>query len=274
MKRRPGSPPVQSVVRALSLLEALASGNGEIGIAELGKRVGLHVSTAHRLLATLSRRGYVQQNPETGRYGLGPKAFHLSQAYLDQIELRKVARPFLERMREATGETANLVVLDQGEAFYLDKAESPQTLRVFTRIGHRAPLHCTAVGKALLAHMPEVQRRRYLQRNRLRPLTRNSITSRAALERELRRVRAKGYALDREECEEGACCVGVPVRNFTGEVVAAIGISGPATRLHPRRIEEVLPTVRATGAQVSFQLGYRPAVAHGRRAPAAGSGAP
>ncbi|HEX7628985.1 MAG TPA: IclR family transcriptional regulator, partial [Candidatus Methylomirabilis sp.] len=148
---------VQSVVRALTLLDALGESRGEVGVADLSKQVGFHVSTAHRLLATLVVRGYARQNPDTGRYALGAKAFHLAESYLAQMDLRRVVRPGLERLGQETGETANLVIRDGREALYLDKVESPQSLRIFSRIGRRAPLHCTAAGKVILADKPKAE---------------------------------------------------------------------------------------------------------------------
>jgi DNA-binding IclR family transcriptional regulator len=259
-KRRPrtheGGGTVQSIERALSLLEALEDSRGEVGIAELSKRVALHVSTAHRILATLVARGYARQNPETGRYALGAKALHLAESYLGQMDLRRVVRPVLERLTQETGETANLVILDRREALYLDKVESPQSLRIFSRIGRRAPLHCTAVGKVLLADRPKAQVDALLGRGPLERLTRHTITSAGQVRRELEKVRDQGFALDREECEEGACCIAVPIRNAQGDVEAALGISAPTTRLTPRRMEELVPIMLRTGRQVSAQLGF------------------
>jgi len=247
---------VQSVVRALRLIDALGEGRGEIGISELSKRVGLHVSTVHRLLATLVQQGYCRQNPETGRYAVGAKLFHLAEAYLGQIDLRQTARPFLERLCRETGETANLVVLDRQEALYLDMVESPQSLRIFSRIGRRAPLHSTAVGKVLLAYRPEPQVKGLLGAGPLERLTKRTITSRAQLGRELEAVRHRGYALDREECEEGACCIAVPIRNARGVVDAALGVSAPITRLTPRRAEGLIPVMLRTGQELSALLGF------------------
>lgn len=249
---------MQSVARALSVLEALAAGGREIGIAELSKRVGLHASTVHRLLLTLMARGYVRQNADTGRYGLGPHAFRLGQAYLEQMDLRQAARPSLERLSHTTGETATLAVLDRGEALYLDKAESPQNLQIFTRIGRRAPLHCTAVGKVLLAHMAAEESEGILTESGLPAITGNTITSRPILLRELAKVRADGFAVDREECEEGACCLAAPIRDATGKVVAALGLSGPAVRLVTRRQEELVPLLLTESREVSRVLGFRP----------------
>jgi len=246
---------VQSVARALTLLEALADQHGGIGIAELSRRVGLHVSTAHRILGTLVNRGYARQSPETGRYALGAKTFHIAESYLGQIDLRRLLRPVLERLSRDTGETANLVILDGWEALYLDKVESPQSLRIFSRIGRRAPLYCTAVGKVLLADRPD-DVDSLLGGGALEALTRATVTSGSQLRQELEKVREQGFALDMEECEDGANCIAVPVRNSRGETVAAIGISGPSLRVHAQRIQELVPTVMRSGSEASEQLGF------------------
>src|SRR5574341_657042 len=208
-----GGGTVQSIARALTLLEALGDRRGEIGIADLSKQVGLHVSTAHRILGTLIERGYARQNPETGRYALGAKALHLAESYLGQMDLRRIARPVLERLSQETGETANLVILDGRDALYLDKVESPKSLRIFSRIGRRAPLHCTAVGKVLLAGRSKSEVDSLLGRSPLERLTRNTTTSLSQLRRELEKVQGEEFALDREECEDGASCIAVPVRS-------------------------------------------------------------
>jgi len=246
---------VQSVARALTLLDALGDSQGEVGVAELSKRVGLHVSTAHRLLATLVVHGYARQNPDTGRYALGAKAFHLAESYLGQMDLRRVVRPVLERLSQESGETANLVILDGREALYLDKVESPQSLRIFSRIGRRAPLHCTAVGKVLLAAEPWETVRRLLGRGPFERLTARTVTSAAQLRVEIAKVREQGVALDFEECEEGARCIAVPVRNARGETVAAVSVSGPALRMSAQRIRDLVPIVLRTGGEASAHLG-------------------
>jgi IclR family transcriptional regulator, KDG regulon repressor len=247
---------VQSVVRALQLIDALGEYRGEIGIADLSRRVGLHVSTAHRLLGTLVRQGYCRQNPETGRYALGAKLFHLGEVCLGQMDVRSLARPFLERLSRETGETANLVVLDGQDALYLDKVESPQNLRIFSRIGHRAPLYCTAVGKILLAYRSMADSEALLGRAPLRPLTRRTITSATRLRRELASVRRRGFAVDREECEEGAYCLAVPVQDAQGRIEAALSVSGPTVRLGDHRIPELIPLMRQAGEELSAQLGF------------------
>jgi DNA-binding IclR family transcriptional regulator len=248
---------VQSVVRALTLLDALGDSRGEMGIAELSRQVGFHVSTVHRLLATLVVQGYARQNPESGRYALGAKAFHLAESYLGQMDLRRAVRPALERLCRETGETANLVILDGRDALYLDKVESPQSLRIFSRIGRRAPLYCTAVGKVLLASRSREEVDALLGNGPQEALTRSSITLRSQLRRELEKVQEQGHALDLEECEAGASCIAAPVRNMRGETVAAVGISGPSVRMDPQRIQGLIPCVARAAQQASEQLGFR-----------------
>jgi DNA-binding IclR family transcriptional regulator len=246
---------VQAVSRALGLLDALGDSPGETGIADLSRRVGLHVSTAHRLLTTLLAAGYARQNPDTGRYALGAKAFHLAESYLAQMDLRRVVRPGLERLGRGTGETANLVVRDGREALYLDKVDTPQSLRIFSRIGRRAPLHCTAVGKVILADKPKAEVDALLGRGPLEALTRHTVTSIPQLRRELAKIHDQGYALDREECEEGGCCIAAPLRNASCRVEAALSLSGPTLRLTPARLEELIPIVCRIAREVSAQLG-------------------
>lgn len=248
---------MQSITRALTLLEALADQRGDVGVVELSRRVNLHVSTTHRILGTLASRGYVRHNPETGRYALGAQAFHLAESYLGQIDLRHLVRPSLERLSQGTGETANLVILDGGEALYLDKVESPQSLRIFSRIGRRAPLHCTAAGKVLLAHRVDTEVDKLLGGASLEMLTRATITSRRQLLLELSKVREQGFALDIEECEEGASCIAVPICNSRGETVAAMGISGPSSRMHMQRVQDLVPIVIRAGREASERLGFQ-----------------
>ncbi|MFQ5839614.1 MAG: IclR family transcriptional regulator [Candidatus Methylomirabilales bacterium] len=254
-KRRPNQ--VHSVMRALSLLDVLAAQGREMGIVELSKQVRLHASTVHRLLGTLVEGGYAHQNPETGRYALSIKFYQLAQASLEQMDFRRVARPHLERIARLTGETANLVVLDQDEVFYVDKVESPQSLKFLARIGHRAPLYCTAVGKVLLAYLDEHAMGVVLDQLTLTRHTGNTITTMTQLRRELRKVRGQGFAVDREECEQGASCLAVPLRDHSGSVIAALGISGPTVRMTEKRIAELIPSVIREGAEVSKTLGFQ-----------------
>ena len=251
---------VQSVDRALDLLEALATADGEVAITALATRTGLHVSTVHRLLATLLKRGYVRQNPDTSRYYAGAKLATLTEGRSRFGELRLRARPLLRALTEATRETANLVVLDDVQAVYIETIPSPQVVRLFTTVGNRTPLHATGAGKALLAALPPPRRDGLLERIELRAYTSRTIVDRAALRRALEEIRERGYAIDDEEYDEGVRCVAVAVvparagAAAVGAPVAALSISAPANRLSRQRCAELAPSLRRTAADLAEAL--------------------
>ena len=254
---------VQSLDRALDILEALAAAGGEIGLSELADRVHLHVSTVHRLLSVLVSRGYARQNTPSGRYALGPHLLKLASSAVGtgQFDLRHEARPVLQDLADSTGETTNLVVLIDQQIVYVDQVASRHTVRMFTQIGTHAPIYCTGVGKALLAYRSAAETESYLSQERFEPRTPSTLTSAAALRDELRDIRARGFAYDNGEMESDVHCVAAPVFDHTGAAVAAVSVSGPAMRFDRQRMEEVVPALlRATG-DLSGRLGYRPRAA-------------
>lgn len=250
-----GRPKVQSVDRTLDVLEALAKRSGATGISELAQIVGLHVSTVHRLLATLVDRGYVRQDPETSRYHLGSRIFILSSAADVHLDLRLVARPYLERMMRHSGETANLVTASDSEVVYLDQVASMHLVKMFTAPGMRVPFYCTGTGKAILAHKAAAVVDAVL-RGTLKRYTRHTLVNRAAIENELAQVRRLGYALDNEEMEEGVRCLAVPIFDRRRQVVGALSVSGPTTRMTLDRAEKLAANACAIANELSRQLGY------------------
>lgn len=248
---------VQSVDRALDLLEALAGNDGEVSITSLANRTGLHVSTAHRLLATLLRRGYVRQNPDTSRYYAGVKLATLAEGRSRYGELRLRARGILRSLAESTRETANLIVLDDTTAVYLETVPGPQMVRLFTTVGNRVPLHATGAGKALLAWLPAPRREAILARVELRPHTGRTISDPAALRRAIEDIRERGYSIDDEEYDDGVRCVAVPVGPL-GAPIAALSVSGPASRLGRSRLGELAPIVRRAATELAEALRERP----------------
>jgi DNA-binding IclR family transcriptional regulator len=245
-----------SVDHALALLETFSREAPDMGVTELSARLRLAKSTISRLLATPAARGYVRRNPATGKYRLGLKPFEIGAVAASQLNVREAALPFLERLRDATRETVHLGVRDATEVVYVEKIESPQTIRMYSRIGRRAPLHCTALGKALLAFLPPDEGRRILGRG-LRRYTGNTLTSTRAVVAALAEIREQGYALDREEFEEGLRCVAAPIRDYTGTVVASAGIAGPAVRITEARLPEFIKAVTGATQAISAQLGHR-----------------
>lgn len=244
---------VQSVDRALDLVEALASADGEVSITALATRTGLHVSTVHRLLSTLLRRGYVRQNAETSRYYAGPKLATLAEGRSRFGDMRVRARPILHAITETTRETANLVVLDDNAAVYIETIPSPQVVRLFTAVGNRVPLHATGAGKCLLAGLPAAKRDALIERLELRPYTPRTIVDAAALRRALDEARERGFTIDDEEYDEGVRCVAVPVP-VTGDAVAAISLSAPASRFTRQRCLELVPMLRRAAAELAAAL--------------------
>lgn len=244
---------VQSVDRALDLLEALSAADGEVSITALSTRTGLHVSTVHRLLATLLRRGYVRQNPETSRYYAGAKLATLAEGRSRYGELRLRARPLLRAIVDTTRETANLVVLDESAAVYIDTVPSPQVVRLFTAIGNRVPLHATGAGKCLLAALPQARRDALVGRLDLRPYTPHTIVEATALRRALDEIAQRGYSLDDEEYDEGVRCVAVPVPGLD-DTYAALSISAPANRLARQRALELVPLLQRSANELASSL--------------------
>lgn len=255
---------VQSVERAFALLEALAEG-GEQGVTELARRTGLVPSTAHRLLGTLTKRGYVTHRSESGRYLLGFKLVELASAGgLGLSRLRTVARGHLEAIQRATGESVNLVVLEGDRVVYVDQVEGSRSVRMFTAVGTSAPAHTTAVGKAIMAYTePALVAALYGDREPLPRLTGRTLITVAALRDDFARIRRRGYALDNEEHEEGVGCVAAPVFDQTGGACAAISVSGPSARILHADTAAVAAMLVAHAEEISAALGAGPVAATG-----------
>jgi DNA-binding IclR family transcriptional regulator len=254
--QRSGS--IQSVERAVAVLKLFGESEPELGVSELARRLKLHKSTVSRLLSTLEAGGFVQQDPRNGRYRLGLQLATLAGLALTQYELRDVARPMLQELATQTGETTTLSVLDGTEAVNIDQVLAPQPVKHLGWIGRRLPLHCTAAGKPILAHLSTTALDRYLSRPLLR-FTARTVTNPLLIRRELERIRAHGFAVAREEYETELCAVGAAVRDHRGDVVASITVSGPTYRLAPERLLELGEDVNRAAGRISAYLGHRPA---------------
>ncbi|MQA85935.1 MAG: helix-turn-helix domain-containing protein [Streptosporangiales bacterium] len=227
---------VQSVERALDVLEMLASTEGDAGLSELAARTGLPYGTIHRLLRTLAARGYVRQNSDR-KYALGGAVLRLGEAAERLLALR--VRPYLTRLVEISGETANLAVLEGDSAVYVAQVPSPRRLRIFAEVGRHVLPHCTAVGKVLLAGRPEEEAEQTLRRTGLPRRTPNTVTDLTTLLDELAKVRAQGYAVDRGGEDVDVHCVAVPVVHG-GRTVASMSISGPARRIETQSLDDLV----------------------------------
>ena len=245
---------VRAVERALQLIEVFARSRGPLAITDLARTLDLAPSTVHRLVQTLTALGYVAQYPQSKRYGPGRGIAEITRAMLLKHEYTQYARPYLDDLVAATGETASLAALYGTCVLHLAEAESPNMVRVTSGVGTLQPLHCTAFGKIFLADLETDTRAGALDHTGLPALTPRTLTTRDALERELQRVRLDGYAVDDEECAAGARSVAVGLRGSSGAVVAAIGVSGPSSRVTRERIPELVRILEDAAARFAGQL--------------------
>lgn len=249
---------VQVLDRALAALEVLAARSNECSLVELCTTLKLHKSTVHRLMMVLEQHRLVDKNPDTGRYRLGLKLFEFGSKAIGAIDLRRHAKPYLDRLQRELGETVFFCLLDDGQVFYIEKIESQQSVRTGCTVGSRAPAYCTAVGKAMLAELADSEVNEIIRRWGLKAITPNTITTATALKTELRAIRARGYAIDNEEKEPGLRCVSAPVRGDSGKLLAALSVSGPAFRVTRERVPEIGKAVMQAAGELSYELGYRP----------------
>lgn len=248
---------IRSVQRALDVLQLLAQEEGgELSASEISRRLKLPQSTVFRLLVTLGAERFVAQNPLNGKFHPGVTCLTLGNAFLAHSDLRQVAIPCLERLRDETGETVHLAVLDRDEVVYLDKLAGLHPIGLMSsRIGGRAPLHCTGVGKALLAALSEQRLMELLVPSRLKRYTPNTVVEPSKLIDELAVVRGQGYSIDNQEHEPGVGCIATPVFDDRG-VAGAISIAGPADRvLGEAYRERFVKLVRQVGGEISSRLG-------------------
>lgn len=250
---------VQSLERALNILEVMAREGAPISVTELAEKVNLKISTVHRLLATLSFRGYVDQSPEDNKYKLGLKLLEIGNSVLNHSDIRTITRPYLEELVEKCNETANLAILDETDVVYIDQVESKNLIivRMLAQVGNRGPVHCTASGKVLLAFYPESKVDEIIEQIDMVKYTNETITDPKHLKKELQRIRQEGYALDWGEREEHVRCIAAPIFNYEGKIVASVSISGPSTRITSYYMKnELVDIITSTAADISKKMGY------------------
>jgi IclR family transcriptional regulator, KDG regulon repressor len=248
---------VRVIDRAFAILDELARGVEEKGDVELAEKLALHKSTVHRLLAVLERSGFVERRPGSAKYRLGWRLFELGMIAVSRLDIIDRAKPFVAQLVQTTGETAHLGVLRQGHVVSLLNVESPHTVRTPATVGRRIPLHCTSQGKAIMAYMPPDQVEEQLRDYTFTVHAANSIDSKTRFLAELELVASRGYAVDNEEFEDGLRCIGAPVRNHSGAVIAAISIAGPTFRVTGARLPTLSREVMRVATELSAALGYR-----------------
>ncbi len=245
---------VQSLGRALSILERLADADG-MTLTDLAQSVGLAPSTTHRLLTTLQQRRFADFDEEYGVWVIGVGAFNVGNAFLRNRRIVTLGRPVMRRLMEDVGETVNLAVEDQSELVYVTQFESHAPMRAFFRPGRRAPMHASAVGKAMLAEMDDAKVTDYLHRKGMPRFTDKTIVDPAALRAELQQVRERGWAVDDEEHTVGMRCVASTIHNEHGEVIAGVSVSGPSVRVTETRLGELGARVVQAANEITEQIG-------------------
>jgi len=245
---------LSSVANAIGLLKTFSDESYEMGITEIANRLGLAKSTIHRLAATLVETGMLEQNPETGKYRLGFTTFELGALARRKMDISTEAKACLMALRERTGETVHLAIVDASEIVYINYLESQNAVRISSAIGLRKPIHCTAEGKAILAFQLRENSER-LNDLSLERRTPKTITDRRALVKELAVVRAQGFAIDDEESEIGMRCIAAPIHDESGHVTAAVGIAGPVQRLPKKLLLSFGPAIVSATDEISSRLG-------------------
>lgn len=248
---------VQSVARALALLELLARENREMSLTEIAKASGRPKSTIHGLIATLRDHSYVDQSPETGRYRLGVRLFELGNMVARSWDIRSISLPAMRNLNGLLGEMVQLATEDKGQVLYLERLDSTHMMRIVSETGARLPMHCTGLGKALLAYKTPAEIKWILLKHGLSRMTANTITDREMLERELIKIRRQGYAVDDREIMDSLRCVAAPIYDRDGNVKYAVSVSGFANSMQGERFEMIIAELLRAADSISFAMGYR-----------------
>jgi IclR family transcriptional regulator, KDG regulon repressor len=249
-------PIIQSVDRALRILDLFDEYETELKITDISERMQLHKSTVHSLLKTLQNQHYIEQNMENGKYRLGMKLFERGNLVIRSLDIRTITKRYLVDLSVKTGNTVHLVILDGKEGIYIDKVEGSSATVLYSRIGRRIPVHCSAVGKALVSYKNKEEMKEILKGYKYKQQTVNTITNEKDFLTELEKVRKNGYALDSEENEPGITCIAVPIWDHSGSVVAAMSMSQPTARLHALEQERILKMLKKAAMEISEAMGF------------------
>ena len=250
--------PIKVLDKSLSVLDILFQNNAPLSIMEISRKLEIYPSTIHRILDTLKYRGYVEQNSDNQKYLLGLKLVELGMSRYHQISLVEEASPFLKELVAECNETVHLAILDHEKVLYIAKRDSEQTigLGMISRVGRRAPLYSTGLGKILLAYAAEKERKRIIAHIKIQRFTKNTISNKEELEKELEQVRKQGFSFDKEENEKEVYCIAVPIRNYHGKVIAALSIASPTYRINAQRKKFLEKSILCMGMKISKRMGY------------------
>jgi DNA-binding IclR family transcriptional regulator len=246
---------MKTLARFFSIVDLLEEMH-EARLKEIAERLGLDRSTVYRFLSTGQKHGYIQKDDKTSRYSLGYRFLVLSATISKRLDIRKIAHQHLVELEQHTGETIHLTIFDGKNVVYIDKIERERPVRMYSRIGNIAPMHCTAVGKAILAYQPDGEIEKILDLDNLKKYTPNTITDKGALLRELKKIRETGYAVDRQEHEDEICCIASPIWNSSGSVHLAISISAIISRTKMKDLLTFVPVLKQKSMLISRSLGF------------------
>jgi DNA-binding IclR family transcriptional regulator len=249
--------PSVAVERALAMLEAIAQEPEGLSNAEISRKLQIPKSSASYILRTLEAQSYLNRDDETGKYRVGLKILSLSRGALSGIDVREVALPIMRHLMEKTNLTCHLAILDGPEAVYIEKVEPQGFIRMDTWVGRRMRVHATSVGKALVAYIPEARLEKIIADRSMEKRTAKTITTLPRLLKELEKVRTQGYAVDDEENNLGARCLGAPIFNQSGDIEASLGLSGTINQVNPNTMPRIVEALKDAARHISMQLGYR-----------------
>lgn len=247
---------IRSVDRALDLIEILSESGASLGPTKLAEITGMDKSTVYRLLTTLKNRGYVDKDLASGSYSLGPTPLTLVSRYLGSLELQTEARPFLSELSTDLGLTTHLGLLDKNEVVYVEKLDYVPTPKLYSQIGNRVPAYCSSLGKCLLSCLSGEQLVEAMASCGFKQYTNKTIPNIRALREHLRQVRAQGWAIDDEEWQPGHVCIGAPIYDYRGEIIAAVSASGSKAMIPDGRVPAVIDAVKKTAEGISDRMGY------------------
>lgn len=246
---------VQSIDRALDIIEVLSDESEGLGVTEIANRIGLHKSTAHRIITTMTNRGYLNKN-ESGNYQIGLKLIEAVSCYINSLELQTEARPYIAKITGELGLTSHLGVLDGDQVVYIEKMDVFSNVRMYSQIGLHVHAYSCSLGKCLLSNYSAEDLRKIMANCSFTRFTNKTICSIEDLMSDLELVRKRGWAIDDEESEVGHRCIGAPIYDYRGDIIAAISASGPTTVFTPDRIDQVSSYVKAQAMEISKSMGY------------------
>ncbi len=257
MTKASSESPSAAVERALTMLEIVAHASDGLSNAEISRKLNIPKSSASYILRTLENQGYLARDAESGKYRVGLKILSLSRGALGGLDVRGVALPIMRRLTHQTGLTCHLAVLDGPDAVYIEKVEPEGFIRMDTWVGRRMRVHATSVGKAIVAHIPQEQLEEIVHKNGMEKRTPKTITTMPRLLKDLEKVRAQGYAVDDEENNLGARCVGAPIFDEHGSVLASLGLSGTTQQVSAQTMPRILEALKDAARHISMGMGYR-----------------